>query len=233
MATKKHTPPADRDRLFAASIVEYGCFSSLNRNGAVESLRDARERRRLIDSLNAEAAETEHDERTAFALNQLRRAVSELDAFYLIQRVRMRTVARRPSLRQRRQDGRRAREMAAEEAARAVLLELPVRLREYCETIIQTSGRCGAERYFRDAAWLAEKGISTGIANEVLHGLEVFDLAAIERSLAHSPMSEAAGLIARSAATTSSRRARLPEAGARPRRRSVAGGSPSAGDRNG
>jgi len=81
----------DPDRLFAAPIIEHGAFNSLNRNHAVEGLRDVQTRRRLIEQVNAEGPPSVEE---AWAIERLRKAVSELDAYDVIQRVRM--GARRP-----------------------------------------------------------------------------------------------------------------------------------------
>lgn len=92
---------------------------------------------------------------------------------------------------------REARHALAESAAEEVLSELPPALRKYIEDEVSIGRRWHLERYFHDQAWLAENGISSSIASQVLHGLDVFRLADIERDLATHTMRQAAALLTR------------------------------------
>jgi hypothetical protein len=90
-----------------------------------------------------------------------------------------------------------SRKQAADDAAEALLRELPRRLREYVEPL----GRYGAwsvhEAWFRNQGWLQSRGISQETANQVLHGIDVCRQAEIERGLALSTMPHAKAALAK------------------------------------
>jgi hypothetical protein len=96
----------------------------------------------------------------------------------------------------------RSREAAAEQAAEAVLQQLPARLREYCESAIRASGgRYYVKCWFNNPEWLTERAISPAIAKQVLHGIEVIEQAElarnIELNLKPASMADAKAVLAR------------------------------------